>query len=88
VERIYRVIFLILFIMGFVGAAASAQHDDSNPDDVSPMASLIRDVRLAQEVNDLNDGHWNDDVARINDQGLSRVEDLFQTQKVATASRK
>jgi hypothetical protein len=76
VERIYRVLFLALFIIGFVGAAASS--NQSSPDDqVSPLVSLIKDVRLAQEANDINEGRWNQNTGNLNEDSLARVEALF-----------
>jgi hypothetical protein len=38
---------------------------------------MIKDIRLAQEVNDINSNNWNQDVANINEDGLSRVEALL-----------
>jgi hypothetical protein len=85
VERIYRLIFLGLFVLGFVGAVASADFTGENNNDgvtvtESPVASLIRDMRLAQEINDLNKGRWNQDVQATNEDGLARVEELVNTQ--------
>ena len=84
-ERIYRLVFLGLFVLGFVGAVASADlAGDNNASGVttteSPVASLIRDVRLAEEINDLNKGRWNQDVQATNEDGLARVEELVNTQ--------
>jgi len=77
VERFYRVIFLGLFILGFIGAVASADHDGNGKNDKSSVESLIRDVRLAQQINDLNEGRWNQDVGNLKEDGLARVEDLL-----------
>ncbi len=68
-ERIYRVILFGLLIVGFLGAVASADSRD--------LVSMIKDIRLAQEVNDINSNNWNQDVANINEDGLSRVEALL-----------
>ena len=70
VERLYRIILLVLFIIGFVGAAASkgnseAQITGSN----TGVVSLINDVRMAQEVNALNTNSINS-----HDDGLAKVE--------------
>lgn len=82
VERVYRLVFLVLFIVGFVGALASANKFGESELDESPVASLLRDVRLAQEVNDLNHHRWNQDVANINEDGLTKMENLIQTQDI------
>lgn len=80
----WRLLFLILFILGFIGAAASgADHDESGRPTESPVASLIRDVRIAEEVNEINEGRWNQDVSDLRQDGLARVENLLDSQKVA-----
>ena len=90
-ERIYRIIFLGLFILGFVGAVASADHNFSTvsdavgvdlspngaPEATSDNGSLIRDIRLAEEVNSMNEGRWNQDVTASNQDGLARVEAIL-----------
>jgi hypothetical protein len=92
VERIYRAVFSALFILGFVGAIASANKDVMKPlsgqaelkaqqqqeEVTAPKSnSLIQDLRLAEEVNAINEGRWNQDVADINEDGLSRVEAIL-----------
>ena len=76
-ERLYRIVLLGMFILGFIGAVASA---DKNQIQQEPSQSLIRDVRLAQEVNAVNDGTWNQDVANVNEDGLARVEAILSQQ--------
>jgi len=72
VERFYRshtsTRLFVLFIITFLGAVARADQE---------LVSLIRDVRLAQEANDINTNKWNEEVAKINDEGLSKVEALL-----------
>ena len=81
-ERIYRLIFLGLFVLGFIGAVASADHTGDNNESSGPtVASLIRDVRLAEEINSLNKARWNQDVTDINQDGLARVEDLMKSEE-------
>ena len=75
-ERIYRVVFLGLFVIGFVGAVASADRNGKDNSSTN-IVSLLKDVRLAEEINALNTGRWNQDSANINEDGLSRVEALF-----------
>ena len=76
-ERIYRLIFLVLFILGFIGAVAGVgRTDESVQGEKSPVASLIKDVKLAEEINEINEGRWNQDVSDLNQDGISRVENL------------
>lgn len=87
-ERIYfvfwRLFFLVLFVLGFIGAAASgADHDQNGNQTESPVVSLIRDVRLAEEVNALNEGRWNQDVSNVKEDGLARVETLLEADGAA-----
>ena len=78
-QTLFRLIFFGLFILGFIGAIASAHRTGDN-DSPSPMASLIQDVRLAQEVNALNQNRWNHDVADLNEEALSKVQVMFQNE--------
>jgi hypothetical protein len=77
-ERLYRVIFLVLFVVGFVGAVAS-QDGASNPDDMakSPFASLFRDMRAAEEAETINAGRWNQDTQDLSSDGLAKIETIF-----------
>ena len=67
-ERIYRILLLAIFIVGFLGAIASADRNEGS------LVDMIKDVKLAQEINDINGNKWNQDVADINEDGLARVE--------------
>ena len=66
-ERVYRILLLALFILGFVGILASQGKTEMgsalraiSSDDAT--LSLIHDVRLAQEVNSINqDGRTSED---------------------------
>lgn len=69
-ERLYRVVFLALFILGFVGAIASADSSDT-------FADLIHDIQLANEVDDINNGRWTQDTLDDHQDGLAKVEALF-----------
>lgn len=85
-ERVYRVVLLALFVIGFIGAVAGVGHtDESIGEEKSPVASLIKDVRLAEEINDLNRGRWNQDVSDLNQDGLARIENLVGTSDSASA---
>jgi hypothetical protein len=110
-ERIFRVVSLGLFIIGFVvGLAASTQPtgvlrplEDNQAQDqqqvapaakkqeqnkrmslkkalTAPIATLIEDVRLADEVNALNEGRWNQDVHVNNQDGLARAQQIIEAQ--------
>ena len=109
-ERIFRVVSLGLFIIGFVvGIAASTQPTGAlKPLEVqdqafeqtpatqpvpkksrsvslkqaltAPIASLMEDVRLADEINALNEGRWNQDVHANNQDGLARAQEIFESQ--------
>jgi hypothetical protein len=80
-ERISRFIFRGFFVLGFVGAVASADRAEQNGIHVNlaetTMLSLIQDVRLAQEAEAINSGRWNMDVGNIQEDGLARVEQLL-----------
>lgn len=77
-ERVYRLIFLGLFVLGFIGAAAvGSDHEENGKATESPVAALVKDVRLAEEVNALNEGRWNQDVSDVRQDGLARVENLL-----------
>lgn len=76
-ERIYRVILFGLLVVGFLGAVASADHPVQDASTSKDLLSMIKDIRMAQEVNDINSNNWNQDVANINEDGLSKVEALL-----------
>ena len=75
-ERVYRIVFLALFILGFIGAVASADRPTADLTQDS-VISLLKDVQVAQEANEINAGRWNLDVNNVNEDGLARVEELF-----------
>jgi hypothetical protein len=79
VERLYRVVLFGLFILGFLGAAASADLVTNTGTESSSktLVSMIKDIRLVQEVNDINSNKWDQDVSNINEDGLSKVEALL-----------
>lgn len=78
VERLYRFLFLGLFILGFVGAVTSAGANKENLIE----GSLIQDMQLVNEANSINSGRWNIDETAHN--GLD-AETLNQVEKLLTA---
>ncbi|MBK9294320.1 MAG: hypothetical protein IPM57_07725 [Oligoflexia bacterium] len=72
-ERLYKFILLGLFILGFVGAIAGVP----NQGEQSSIISLIRDVRMAEEVNLINSGRWSIDQAQTQEVELDQIEKLF-----------
>ncbi|MDZ4678154.1 MAG: hypothetical protein SGI74_11680 [Oligoflexia bacterium] len=86
-ERLYRVVFLALFIIGFVGAAASSSQSGLGSDE-SALVSMIKDVRLAQEANEINEGRWNQNVQSLNEDSLARVEAVFAHDSSVTTVQK
>ena len=81
VERMYRLLFLGLFVVGFLGAVASADRTGNEVSAQSSVISLIKDVRLAQEVNAINSGRWTEDKNELNAESLSHVEKLFKSEE-------
>lgn len=107
-ERIFRVISLGLFIIGFVVGIASSdkpqgvlkpvEHgptaqelDATNPKKArkslslkaaltTPVSTLIEDMRMADEINALNEGRWNQDVHVNTQDGLARVQKILEAQ--------
>lgn len=81
-QGLWRILFLGLFIVGFLGAIASSALSEDRPEDQSKddLVSMIKEIRLAQEVNDINANRWDQDVSNINEDGLSRVEALLSQQ--------
>ena len=78
-ERMYRSFLFALSIVGFLGVAASADlktGQDNKTSDKS-LVEMIKDIHLAQEANVINNNKWNLDVANINEDGLSKVEQLL-----------
>ena len=75
-ERLVRIIFLGLFIVGFVGALASPDKDESKNGESSSIVSLLRDVSTADEADDINNGRWNQDIAN------NRSDSAFDVQKL------
>ncbi len=78
-ERLYRYLLLALFIVGFVGAVSGIEY--SGPAAVATVdssVSLIKDVRLAQEINNLNEGRLMiEGQEDMNEKTLTRVEQVF-----------
>lgn len=77
-ERMYRLVLFGLFILGFVGAVAGG---NTNRGTESPVVSLLRDVRLAQEAHMINSGTWSIDADDSQEETLDQVEKLFQDEK-------
>jgi hypothetical protein len=88
VERLYRIIFLALFILGFVGAVASADKVTPDISTEEPSRSLLNDLRLAEEVNAINEGRWNQDTDNIQEDGLSRIEAILGEQPEEQTAQK
>jgi len=89
VERLYRIVFLGLFVVGFVGVIASADLEanrQTNKSVVAPvtstsLGSLLEDIRTAQDVNEINAGRWNQDIQDVNHDSLVKVEALLADQR-------
>lgn len=90
-ESLFRLISLALFIIGFVAGIASTNKDAIPaatqalvPEKshtgvvVEQKGSILEDLQLAEEVNSLNEGRWNQDVHAINQDGLSRAQELLE----------
>jgi hypothetical protein len=78
VERLYRYVLYSLFAVVFVGVAASADHSEAlTTAPAKDIISLIRDVKVVQEANAINNNTWTQDVSDINENGLSKVEELL-----------
>ena len=88
-ERLYRIVFLGLFVVGFVGVIASADLEanrQTNKSVVAPvtstsLGSLLEDIRTAQDVNEINAGRWNQDIQDVNHDSLVKVEALLADQR-------
>jgi hypothetical protein len=80
-RKLSQLIFSGFFILGFVGAIASADRAEENGVQANlaetTMLSLIQDVRTAQEAELINEGRWNMDVANYREDALARVEQLL-----------
>ena len=77
-ERFYRIIFLALFILGFIGAVASAERTGQNGTSESNFISLLNDVKLVDEANQINAGRWNIESPSMASASLDQIETIFK----------
>ena len=82
-ERIFRVISLGLFIIGFVTSVASESKPlvSSGSSPASGLVAIVEDIQSADEANAINSGRWNQDVNAIRQDGLGRVQRILESAK-------
>ncbi len=75
-ERIYRILFLGFFILGFIGVIASADLASPNSGLDKTMIAFLKDIQSAQEANDINSGQWLNNFASLSDDGSTEATDI------------
>lgn len=74
-KLVYRSLFMSFFIVGFIGAFASADRDDTDPTSKSFVA-ILKDMKEAQEIDEINNGKY--DVRNDKQDGISDVQALLE----------
>ncbi len=71
VERLSKLVFIVLFIVGFVGVTVGSENAGSRIDNESTLISLIKEVRMAQEIENFNN------TGDVSDISLNQVEKIL-----------
>jgi hypothetical protein len=69
-----RLIFALLFIIGIIGILVGSERAGSAVETDSTLVSLIKEVRLAQEIDAINQGR---EENALDEKALNKVEWVF-----------
>jgi hypothetical protein len=79
-NKLRRAVFGLLFIIGVCGALIGGSQtiaDNNIPSEESPLAALIKSVKMAQEAQAINEGRWNVNVYDLQEDSLTQIEELL-----------
>ncbi|MCC6278256.1 MAG: hypothetical protein IT289_10110 [Oligoflexia bacterium] len=78
-NKVLKIVSGAVFITGFVGVALLSGHRTTASAEItdSPIVSLIKSVRQAQEAQAINEGRWTANVYDLQQDSLTEIEKLL-----------